>query len=75
MRTNQHIVGAGKLTRSFQFGSDLAVVSCRLDRKRQSFEAGDKLFNRPKVLSSPGRFLDTVIQFGERDRRYAYLLG
>ena len=31
MRTDQHIMGAGKLTRSFQFGSDLAVVGRCLD--------------------------------------------
>ena len=31
MCTDQHIVGAGKLTRSFQFGSDLAVVCRCLD--------------------------------------------
>jgi hypothetical protein len=34
MRTDQQIMGAGKLTRSFQFGSDLAVVGRRLDHRR-----------------------------------------
>jgi len=31
MCTDQHIVAAGKLARSFQFGSDLAVLGRRLD--------------------------------------------
>jgi hypothetical protein len=54
MRADQHVVGAGNPTRSFQFGSDLAVVGSCLDRKRQGFEAGNKLFNHSKVLSAPG---------------------
>jgi hypothetical protein len=73
--TDQHVVWARGLTSALQFRSDLAVMRRCLGGEWQGFKPGNELLDRLKILYRASRFLDTVMQFGQGDRRDADLLG